>query len=136
MMRTFLAAFPFEGQKPKFHAVLHYVFFIRLFGSPRNWDTGDFELFHKTAAKAPWRHSNRGEGHVEAMLKHVHLHMIMAQARAVRVGNILRQTGIWKRDGASARGDGVSTDRGLLGVVPAIQTQVFVRALYSYLYAS
>jgi hypothetical protein len=132
MMRTFLAAFPFDGQKPKFHAVTHYVFFIRLFGSPRNWDTGDFELFHKTAAKAPWRHSNRGEGHVTAMLLHVHLRMVMAQARAIRVENILRITGIWEINGTRARGNGVTTTRGLVDVQPAIKSQVFLYALYSY----
>jgi hypothetical protein len=49
-------------QIPKFHALKHMVLFIRMYGSPKNWDTGTYELFHKQAAKIPYKHTNHREG--------------------------------------------------------------------------
>ncbi|KAI0055060.1 hypothetical protein BV25DRAFT_1816173 [Artomyces pyxidatus] len=44
---------------PKFHALLHYIPSIKLFGTTDNYNTEMFERFHIDFAKDGWRASNR-----------------------------------------------------------------------------
>jgi hypothetical protein len=44
---------------PKFHAMLHYVESIRLFGTTDNYNTETFERLHIDFTKEGWRASNR-----------------------------------------------------------------------------
>lgn len=44
---------------PKFHALLHYIESIKLFGATDNYNTETFERFHIDFAKEGWKASNR-----------------------------------------------------------------------------
>jgi hypothetical protein len=64
---------------PKMHCLVHFPRFIRLYGAPRNWDTGTYELFHKLAAKLPWLRTNRHSDTDAAMLRVVEGRNLVAQ---------------------------------------------------------
>jgi len=56
---------------PKVHMLVHYPLFVSLYGVPLNFDTGHFEMFHKTCAKLPFKFDNHHEGASERMLQSV-----------------------------------------------------------------
>jgi hypothetical protein len=87
LQEAWKVAFPGFSIKPKFHAVVHFSFYIRLFGSPKNWDTETYELFHKAAAKIPWKQSNHKTGYEGRMLVHYETRNLMLQMRAIAVSN-------------------------------------------------
>lgn len=47
--------------RPKVHAILHYRYFIRRFGSGLNFDTATFEMFHKRSVSLPYSRDNHKE---------------------------------------------------------------------------
>jgi hypothetical protein len=93
LQKNFITAFMYLSLTkmcfPKFHCLNHLVFFIKLFGSPRNWDTATLELFHKICAKRPWRRTN-GVGDWETRnIKYVHVRCGIGQLRHIRLQQVV-----------------------------------------------
>ena len=55
--------------RPKLHLLVHFPLFVRLFGVPRIWDVSHFEMFHKVAAKLPFKFDNHHEGESDRMFR-------------------------------------------------------------------
>lgn len=56
---------------PKFHSLIHIIDMIKLYGSPRNFDTSAFEMAHKWFVKKASARSNFGSSTEESMIKFV-----------------------------------------------------------------
>ena len=50
---------PENSTPPRQHAMVHYIKYIRLFGTPNGLCTSIAESKHIKVIKEPWRHSNR-----------------------------------------------------------------------------
>ncbi|KAI9840208.1 MAG: hypothetical protein M1837_001836 [Sclerophora amabilis] len=55
---------------PKFHAITHYVDFIREFGSTDGFDTSHSEAAHRYLVKAFYGRTNKRDDYLEQILKH------------------------------------------------------------------
>lgn len=59
--------------RPKVHALLHFRYFIRLYGSALNFDTSTWETFHKEVCHIPFsRDSNHNENREHRLMRQVH----------------------------------------------------------------
>ena len=89
----------------------HFNLFIRMYGAPKYFDTETWETFHKVAAKAPWKHTNRSgvKGAPIQMAQHYRVHLLAAQMRVVMEEQREKERGVW----CSARGVGLGEDEGI-----------------------
>lgn len=66
--------------RPKVHALLHFRYFIRRYGSALNFDTGTFELFHKVVVHQLFaRDANRKEGRLSRFLAYASARALVAR---------------------------------------------------------
>ncbi|KAI0666178.1 hypothetical protein C8Q78DRAFT_1072649 [Trametes maxima] len=66
------------GNLPRQHALFHYTWLIKLFGSPNGVCTSITESKHITAVKHPWRSSNRHNPLIQILRTNMHLSKLAA----------------------------------------------------------
>jgi hypothetical protein len=63
---------------PRQHALIHYVFGIRNFGSPNGLDSSITEAKHIDAVKKPWRRSNRHQALEQILVTNTRMYKLAA----------------------------------------------------------